>query len=548
MNNRQIIVSLLVGTLLCLLVIAVPRAIAVRNDGYRWFDPIVDIRGIILSDYVKEPDEQDMQEAMIEAMIESLNDPFCEYIRPEDQLHFRKNLSGNYVGIGARINGNAEYLKIITPMENSPALKAGLLAGDEILAIDGASTKDQPVNDSIDKLLGEPGTEVVVQVRHVDGTEEELVITRQPIETRSTFGLIRRDGEWTFTLDDEQNLAYIGLDNFTTRTPDELEIILRQLRLADDLDGLILDVRSNPGGALTAALETADLFIEDGRLLSIRSARPDRKQQERVFDASANGTFGDVPIIVLVDDRSASASEIVAGSLKDNERAIVLGERTYGKGSVQEVRELENDAGILKFTTAYYYLPNGRSLHRIRGSEQVDWGVDPSMGCIVSESNEEFGHRYDQRLPWTVITRDEPKDPHVDDPAWIRNSMGDEALARALEILGQRVETGDWPELPEQEPPAELASRAHLEEVLDIRQRMAERMVELEDEIATLQGRTELVDHGVVLPEEVDLEEAMLVIHDRDGNVVGSWRIEEIEELKRSLAPVRLVPADEDEH
>ena len=116
------------------------------------------------------------------------------------------------------------------------------------------------------------------------------------------------------------------------------------------------------------------------------------------------------------------------------------------------------------------------------------------------------------------------------------------------QILGHRVESGDWPQLPEQEPPAELASRATLEEALDIRQRMIERMVELEEEIATLQGRTELIDHGVNLPDEIDLEEATLVIHDRDGAVVGSWRIEEIEELKRSLAPVRLVPADEGEH
>ncbi|MAB81961.1 MAG: hypothetical protein CMJ24_07950 [Phycisphaerae bacterium] len=542
MNIRQIILSVLVGILLCLLALEVPRAIAVRNDAYRWFDPIVDIRGIIVSDYVNEPDEEEMQEAMIKAMVESLDDPFCEYIRPEEQKQFRKNLSGNYVGIGARINGNAEYLKIITPMENSPALKAGLLAGDEILEIDGVTTKDQPVDDSIDKLLGEPGTKVNLLVRHVDGSEQQLEIVREPIETRSTFGLIRRDGDWSFSLDPDRNIAYIGIDSFNSRTSDELETILRELRLRDDLDGLILDVRSNPGGALTAALETADLFLKEGRLLSIRSARPERRQQERVFNATSNGTFTDIPIIVLIDDRSASASEIVAGSLKDNERAMVLGERTYGKGSVQEVRELEDDGGILKFTTAYYYLPSGRSLHRIPGSGQADWGVDPNDGYVVPETIEDYNDRYEQRLPWTVITREEPAEPRTTDPDWIRESMSDEALARAVEILGERVEMGQWPELPEQDSAGEIARRDDLEAALEVRQKMLTRMTELNSEIASLEGVTTLDDRGVELPDEVDLDEAMLVIRDRDGNEIGSWRIEEIEELKRSLKSVRLSP------
>ena len=545
MNIRQIIVSILVGMLLWLLAITVPNAIAVRDDGYRWFDPIVDIRGIIVSDYVSEPDQQQMQQAMIEAMVQSLDDPFCEYVRPEDQANFRKNLSGNYVGIGARINGTTEYLSIITPMENSPALEAGILAGDLILEIDGESTKGKPVNDCIDRLLGEPGTTVNVRVRHLDDTEEELAIVRAPIKTRSTFGLIRRDGDWTFVLDSDRNIAYVGLDQFTTRTSDELEGILSTLKGQDDLDGLILDVRSNPGGALTAALETADLFLHEGRLLSISSARPERKERERVFNATANGTFTDIPIMVLIDDRSASASEIVAGSLKDNDRAIVLGERTYGKGSVQEVRELEQDGGILKFTTAYYYLPSGRSLHRIPGEADAEWGVDPSTGCIVDETIEDFNRRYERRLPWTVITNDEPEDPRTHDPAWIRDQIDDEALARAVEIMSERLEDGAWPELPEQDDSGEVARRAQLELAIDTRTRMLERLTGLEDEIAELEQRTSIVAHGVELPVDADTDRAVLEIRDQDGNVLGSWRIEEIQELERSLASVRLVPVKE---
>lgn len=547
MNIRQIIVSVLIGVLLSLLAIAVPRAIAVRDDGYRWFDPIVDIRGMIVSDYVSEPDEEQMQQAMIKAMVESLDDPFCEYVRPEDQANFRKNLSGNYVGIGARINGTTEYLSIITPMENSPALEAGILAGDLILEIDGESTKGKPVNDCIDRLLGEPGTTVNVLVRHQDGSEEELAIVRAPIETRSTFGLIRRDGDWTFVLDPERNIAYVGLDQFTTRTSDELEGILNRLKEQDDLDGLILDVRSNPGGALTAALETADLFLQEGRLLSISSARPERKERARVFNATANGTFTDIPIMVLVDDRSASASEIVAGSLKDNDRAVVLGERTYGKGSVQEVRELDQGGGILKFTTAYYYLPSGRSLHRIPGDPDAEWGVDPNDGCIVDESIEDFNRRYERRLPWTVITNDEPDDPRTHDPVWIREQIQDTALARALEIMGDRLADGDWPTLPVQDASGEVARRAELELALDTRERILERLTGLEEEIAELEQRTSLKDRGLDLPEGLESNEAVLELRDDDGNVLGAWRIEELEELRRSLSSVRLEPVERED-
>ena len=544
MKIRQIIpVTVLLGIVI-LLSTLVPRAIATRSDGYRWFDPIVDIRGHIMEDYVETPDDEAMQEAVIKAMIESLDDPFTTYIAPEDQAEFSKELSGNYVGIGARIHSNREWLTILTPMEGSPALKAGILAGDVILDIEGVSTQNRPVNDCIDDLLGEPGSTVHIRVRHADDTEEDITITRAPIRTKSVFGVIRRNQIWNHLLDDERGIAYIRIESFTERTASELRTILETLESRDALKGLVIDVRDNRGGALTAALETSDMFIDEGTLLSIRSARPDRKEQGRIFKAHRSGTLLDVPLIVLVNDGSASASEIVAGSLKDNERALVLGERSFGKGSVQEVRELDDEGGLLKFTTAHYYLPSGRSLHKTHGEIDEDWGVDPSEGCLVGETLEQGIKRIESRQPWIVISREEPLDPALADPAWLRETLNDEALARSVELLGHHVDTGMWPELEAQERPADLALRNDLERALDVRDRLEAELVELQDHIHGLEGITELADHGITLPEDGDIEDAVLVIRNKDGEVIGTWAISSVNDLQRSLSSVELTPID----
>jgi len=181
MKIRQIIALVLLVFLGVTLMTVVPRATAVRESGYRWFDPIVDIRGHLLNDFVETPDDDAMQRAVIDAMIESLDDPFTTWVSPEDQANFSKQLSGNYVGIGARIHSNREWLTIITPMEQSPALKAGIRSGDVILSIEGESTQNQPVSECIDSLLGLAGTAVEVHESPTDDSEEDLVLTRAPI-------------------------------------------------------------------------------------------------------------------------------------------------------------------------------------------------------------------------------------------------------------------------------------------------------------------------------------------------------------------------------
>ena len=296
MKIRQIIALVLLVFLGVMLMTVVPRATAVRESGYRWFDPIVDIRSHLHNDFVEAPDDDAMQRAVIQAMIESLDDPFTTWVSPEDQADFSKQLSGNYVGIGARIHANREWLTIITPMENSPALKAGIRSGDVILSIEGESTQNKPVDKCIDALLGLAGSEVQVHVRHTDDTEEDITITRAPIEARTAFGLIRRDQSWQYLIDEKHGIAYVRLEQFTDRTDDELRKVLQDIDAEGALNGVIIDVRDNRGGALSAALETADLFVDSGTLLSIKSARPDNGRDGRVFNAHAQGTIGDIPL------------------------------------------------------------------------------------------------------------------------------------------------------------------------------------------------------------------------------------------------------------
>ena len=544
MKIRQIIALALLVFTVAILLTVVPRATAVRDNDYRWFDPIVDIRSHIINDYVEAPDDAAMQRAVIDAMIEALDDPFTSWVSPEDQADFSKELSGNYVGIGARIHANREWLTIITPMEDSPALAAGLRAGDVVLTIDGESTQNRPVNECIDALLGVPGTTVDVRVRHTDDQEEDLVITRAPIRTRTTFGLIRRDRDWQYLIDETRGVAYVRLESFTERTDDELQAVLEELAEVGTLNGVIIDVRDNPGGALSSALETADLFVDEGTLLSIRSARPERRTGGREFTAKDAGTLPDIPVIVLINDSSASASEIVAGSLKDNERALVVGERSFGKGSVQEVRELDDENGLLKFTTAYYYLPSGRSLHKKPGDVEEDWGVDPSDGCFVQEQVSDVVARIQAREPWTIITDDEPADPATADPEWVRETMADAILARAIELMAHRIDEGDWPDMADSDAAGDAALRNDLQRAMKERDAIEGALTKVQTRINELNGIAELQQHGIELPEDADLEEATLVIRDRDGNVMGEWTITSPVDLERSLLSVELDPVD----
>ncbi len=539
MNIRKIAVPVLLFLLLSVLAVEVPRAIASRDRDYDWYTPVIDVRTLLDDRYVREVDGDVMQQAAIAAMVDSLDDPHTVYVPPVERDVFEKELSGRYSGIGAEIRQVDDRLKIITPLDDSPSLAAGLRAGDIVMSIDGTDTLGLGAQGCIDLLLGEPGTDVVLHITRPDGTEGEVVVTRAPIAARTVEGLLRRDGTWRHWIDESAGLAFLEIDQFTESTVNEVAAVLDGH--AAQLKGLIIDVRGNPGGALPAAVGTADLFVADGALVHIRPDRADRAGESRTYDARAGHVGEGVPVVVLVDQHSASASEILAGALQQGSDARILGERTFGKGSVQELRPLGQDLGLVKFTTAHYALPDGRILQRRSDDPLADWGVDPSTGCVVAEDESQRIDRIRAREPWRVIPAEEPALDVATDARWMRDTLKDAALAEATELLQMRVADGAWPELGEDDDLAFTPASEDLASAQDARAMLLDRLELVEREIARL------TDAGIDAPagfesldEEAHVGELEITLRDADGNALGTWRAVHPEATRSALHQSRL--------
>ena len=534
MRVKQILAPVLLAAVFGALLLQLPLAIAERTWDYEWFDPIIDVRRILVDHAFREPDEKRMQRAMIDAMIGTLDDPHTIYIPPSAQAEFNKDLRGTYVGIGAEVRIIDDYLTIVTPMDGSPALEAGVMAGDVVLEVEGESTYQKPIDKSIDRLMGEPGTPVTIRVRHLDGVEEDLTIIRRRIVTQTVKGL-RREGErWNHCLDADLGLSYVRVTQFNSSTVAELRDALNQL-LTTGTKGLVLDLRDNHGGSLPAAERMADLFLEEGVLVSVKGRDGSERHTAR---AKRAGTLPRLPMVVLVNGNSASASEIVAGALQDHGRAKVLGTRSYGKGSVQEVRELPFGRGTLKFTSARYYLPSGRSLQR--GDDSTVWGVDPDPGLVVAVSDEDYGKMIRARREYEVIRKPQELLDPCAHPAWIRENLLDEQLARATEALQMRVGDGEWPAAGEDDSGV-VAFSLDLERATNHRAQLLENLARLDERIRELSQLAAEVGRPPLLPPDVDLLEGTLTITDKDGNLIGAYRIDG-GDLELALGTVELTP------
>lgn len=302
-------------------------------------------------------------------------DDYTSVIWPSEAKDFDKIMMGAFEGIGIQL-GVDEYsnrLKVITPLENSPALEAGLQPDDLIIAVDGESTKGWTTSDAVKNIMGPAGSKVVLTILRPDtGERIPFELTRRNIPLTSVRGVRRIPGDanaWDYMLDREAGVAYIQLTNFMPSSHDELRKALLEAH-GQGMQGLVLDVRHNPGGLLDVAVEVVSDFLPRGEIVSTRGRRDGETRQVEPGPT----TYRDLPLVVLVNEGSASASEILAGALQDHARAVVLGERTFGKGSVQHVRPLGRHARM-KLTTALYYLPSGRTPHK--GPDSESWGVSP---------------------------------------------------------------------------------------------------------------------------------------------------------------------------
>ena len=364
--------------------------------------------------YVKDVDRRKLVEAALRGMMEEL-DPYSNYISPDDLARFNVQVEQEFSGIGIQvtIDSHSRRLTVTSPLPGTPAYKAGVLAGDTIMDINGKSTEKMSVDDAVKVLKGKEGEEVEIGVIHAGKTEiEHLKMPRAKIHVATVQGdSYKSDGSWNFMIDPEQKIGYVRLTAFSRNTASELKKALSDLKAAG-MKGLILDLRFNPGGLLTSAVEVADLFLEDGKIVSTKG----RNTEERVQYAKKPGTFSGFPMAVLVNRYSASASEIVSAALQDHKRAIVVGERTWGKGSVQNVIELENGKSALKLTTASYHRPSGKNIHRFPDSKESDeWGVLPDESYAVQFTIPEMQGYLDYRKNRDVLSKEgPPKSEYVD--------------------------------------------------------------------------------------------------------------------------------------
>ncbi|HIB01611.1 MAG TPA: PDZ domain-containing protein, partial [Phycisphaerales bacterium] len=253
MSPKSRLMPVLLLLLTTLAIVQFSIAISSSTPSYEWFDPLIDVRGVLIDRHLNLPDEEAMQESAIKAMIESLDDPYALFVPVEKEEAFIKDLEGDYAGIGAQVRMIDGELYIISPMENSPSLKAGVRAGDVIEQIDGEPATNATIEKLIERLTGPAGTDVIVSVRHKDDSKEEITITRGHIQSQSIAGLIRRNQDWSWCLDEENGIAYVRIIQFNDTTPLELINALQAAEKQRVIQALVIDLRENPGGSLSAA-------------------------------------------------------------------------------------------------------------------------------------------------------------------------------------------------------------------------------------------------------------------------------------------------------
>ena len=326
-------------------------------------------------------------------------DPFSSIIWPSDWEEFQKTTKGEFSGVGIQIQTDeAGNLKVVSPLEDSPAYKAGIKPDWIITHIDGKSARWLNVNQAVKKITGPPGTMVALTIKDTKGQSKEYALKRDTIKVASVKGWLHRPkGGWDYMIDGEQKIGYIRLTNFSKTSSVDLDRAMEDLSNAG-ARGVIFDLRFNPGGLLNAATDVVNKFVDKGVIVSTKPDRADSPNPPNVLSASRGGDVK-LPLIVLVNQYSASASEIVAGALKDHRRAMIVGERTFGKGSVQMLYPLGNASAVLKLTTSHYYLPNGKCIHREENSKE--WGVDPNV--TVEMTPEQMRSAIDARQELDIL-------------------------------------------------------------------------------------------------------------------------------------------------
>ncbi len=390
----------------------------------------------IEANYVRDVDRRELMESAIRGMLGHL-DQYSSFIPPRDVTRFNQMVEQEFGGIGITVNMRNGQLIVVSPLPGTPAFRAGIRAGDVIVGVDGESTEGINLNEAVQKLQGPVGRPVTVEVVHAGEVSEpeELKLVRQLIKAPTVRGdTYNEQNEWNYLLEGEPRIGYVRLSHFSKYTAEEVKDALDRL-VADDVKGLVLDLRFNPGGLLESAIEIADMFLESGNIVSVKG----RNVPERSWEAKKAGTYPKFPMAVLVNNYSASASEVLSACLQDNNRAVVIGERTWGKGSVQNVIRMEAGDSALKLTTASYHRPNGVNIHRFPEMKESDtWGVTPTEGFDLPYTSKQWRQWDEQRSKKDVLgPASEESDTEDDDEA--TDTFQDTQLTSAIEYIKKEL-------------------------------------------------------------------------------------------------------------
>ena len=336
-----------------------------ENDIYKKIDLFSEVLDKINKEYVDDVDQSEAMDAAINGVLQSL-DPYSSYMSPDSFKDMKTETSGEFGGLGIEVGMEHGVVKVISPIDNTPASKVGVKAGDYIVKIDDIQVQGKSLTEAVDLMRGPVGSDIKITVRR-RGEKNALtfIITRDIIKVASVKSKII-----------DEKTGYLRLTSFNENSSDQIEDKIKEFNKNNKVENYILDLRNNPGGLLSQAIKISDFFLENGEIVSTKSKR---KYENRKWFAKKGDILNENTLIVLINYGSASAAEIVAGALQDHKRAILIGESTYGKGSVQSIIPLEND-GAIRLTVSKYYLPSGKSIS--------DVGVTPDIE--VSENTDDF--------------------------------------------------------------------------------------------------------------------------------------------------------------
>ncbi|MDA8537496.1 S41 family peptidase [Candidatus Pelagibacter bacterium] len=350
-----------------------------ENNIYKKIDIFGEVLEKINKEYVDDVDQSKIMDSAINGLLQSL-DPYSAYMTPESFENMQTETSGEFGGLGIEVGMEAGVVKVISPIDNSPASKAGIKAGDYIVKINNSQVQGKSLMEAVELMRGPVGSSIEITVRRI-GVKKALIldITREIIEVQSVKSKLINN-----------NIGYLRLTSFNDNSSQQIKKKIDKLNKNESLKGYILDLRNNPGGLLSQAIKISDFFLENGEIVSTKSRKV---SENRKWFAKKGDITNGKTLVVLINYGSASASEIVAGALKDHKRAIILGENSYGKGSVQSIIPLKNN-GAIRLTIAKYYLPSGKSISEV--------GVTPDIEIIESSDNFKLNTETDNQLNFAL--------------------------------------------------------------------------------------------------------------------------------------------------